>query len=403
MIKILLLIDYNKESERRVLNGLIRYADMHGGCEFVPMTSFDLETPGHSAQIAEAARAYGVDAIFGVWKDIDVPLALSLGVPIFIRMRHDDYDCFHMLSGPYRQIGEMAARYFLRQYCPNYAFLGLEGLLWSEERFEGYRDCLLESGEFPHVFRSSGNADDWDSLTQWISSLPKPVALFACNDATARRATEACRYLGIEVPLSVAVLGVDDDEFLCSFSQPSISSIKLDYEKQGEMLGEAIFSRVGKGGEANADPLHINIRPVGIVERRSTVPRRVSDPVVRTVLDYFDDNFDTPFSLREFLSTIPLSRRSVEMRFRREMAPLTMMSYLTGLRVRKMCRLLSRGDLSVGAAASLSGFGDSTNVARAFRSVTGLSPREYIGSGCRDAREPFSPAPSVPVSPGTKR
>lgn len=438
MVKILLLIDYNKESERRLLNGLIRYADMRGGCEFFPMTSFDLESSGHSGQIIDAARKYGVDAIYGIWQDIDVDAALSLGIPIFIRMRYDEYDCFHMLSGPYREIGSMAARYFMRQHYDHYAFLGLRGIVWSDERFKGYRDTLhpgggslgegsLSSGTLGSgtlgggslgsgtlssgtlgggtlgsgtlgggslgsgtlgggslgggsldAFFAAGAAEEWDLMSRWLEALPKPLALFACNDAMARRVTEICRFRGISVPDDVAVLGVDDDEFLCSFSSPSISSIKLDYEKQGEMLGQAIFSRVGKGALANAAPLRINIQPVGIVERRSTFSRPVQDPVVRGILDYFDDNYTTPFSLSEYLSTIPLSRRSIEMRFRRQMAPCTMLAYLTSLRVRKMCSLLSRGGVNVGEAAALSGFGDSTNVTRAFRSVTGITPREYL-------------------------
>jgi len=77
MVKILLLADYSRESERRLLRGLVKYANSRGGCALYQMSSFPLESRGHSEEIAQAARTLGVDAIFGTWIDPDMEVVRS--------------------------------------------------------------------------------------------------------------------------------------------------------------------------------------------------------------------------------------------------------------------------------------------------------------------------------------
>ena len=78
MIKILTVIDYSSQSERRLLQGLVSYADTHGGCILYPMSNIDVERSGHSRKIVSMARSLQVDAIYGVWYDIDVQAARGL-------------------------------------------------------------------------------------------------------------------------------------------------------------------------------------------------------------------------------------------------------------------------------------------------------------------------------------
>ena len=65
------------------------------------------------------------------------------------------------------------------------------------------------------------------------------------------------------------------------------------------------------------------------------------------------------------------------MRFRKEMAPQTMLSYLEMLRIEHLTRLLKTTDLQVKEAGARVGFGDSTNVARLFKRYKGCTPSEY--------------------------
>ena len=190
----------------------------------------------------------------------------------------------------------------------------------------------------------------------------------------ARHVTEICLSSGIRIPDELALLGVDDDEFLCNISYPSISSIRLDFEKQGWEIGRAIFEMVGRG---QVWVERVPIEPVRIVERMSTRRQEIQDAYVKQIAAFFEDHYQEAFSLDDALAAIPLSRRAIEIRFKKEMAPMTMLSYLETLRISQFRRLLRTTDLSIKEAAARSGFSDSTNVARLFRKYEGCTPSQY--------------------------
>ncbi len=374
MIKILTVIDYSSQSERRLLQGLVSYADAHGGCILYPMSNIDVERSGHSRKIVSMARSLQVDAIYGVWYDIDVQAALSLGIPIFVRTNYKVYKEISMATGNYQRIGRIAADFFLHQHYDRYAFLGLKDIIWSEQRLEGFADRLGERDLSVAAYQADDVSREWTQITAWLRALPKPVALFTCNDAMARHVTEICLSSGIRIPDELALLGVDDDEFLCNISYPSISSIRLDFEKQGWEIGRAIFEMVGRG---QVWVERVPIEPVRIVERMSTRRQEIQDAYVKQIAAFFEDHYQEAFSLDEALAAIPLSRRAIEIRFKKEMAPMTMLSYLETLRISQFRRLLRTTDLSIKEAAARSGFSDSTNVARLFRKYEGCTPSQY--------------------------
>ena len=85
MIKILLLTDYSLESERRFLNGFVKYTDTQGGCIFYPMSHLVNEDVDHSMEIIRFAKTFKVDAILGLWHNINEKEAQKLNIPIFLR------------------------------------------------------------------------------------------------------------------------------------------------------------------------------------------------------------------------------------------------------------------------------------------------------------------------------
>ena len=125
MLKILLLTDYSQESERRFLNGFVKYADTQGGCIFYPMSHLISQTKDNSKEIIKLAKKFKVDAILGLWHNINVAEAQKLNIPIFLRTYKRVYDEFPMLTGHYKEFGAFAARYFIDQNFKDYAFIGM--------------------------------------------------------------------------------------------------------------------------------------------------------------------------------------------------------------------------------------------------------------------------------------
>lgn len=377
MFKVLLLCDYSREPERRLLKGLSDFAKTKGGWSYFTIPPTLYMNPKRKDEILERALNTGVDAVFGRWEGITREMAESLGIPVVLRTVNQDYPDFPMLSGKYLDIGKLGAEFFLKQHYTSYAFWGYRNLIWSAARRDGFMQPVQQKGLSVSVLESELGKIDEKEILQWLRSLPKPVGLMAANDVLAQKAAELCAEANIRVPQEVAILGVDNDEFICNISYPSLSSIHLDFEKQGRELGQAIWQMSKQG---KTWPARIKVEPLKIIERNSTLRHNIKDPYVKRIVNYIDQYFDTPFTLEELTRDIPLSRRAIELRFKKEMAPETMLSYLTGLRIKRMCELLCETRLPITEVAERSGFDDVVNVSRTFKRYTGLTPLKYRNS-----------------------
>ena len=374
MFKLILLCDYTREPERRLLRGLSDFANNHGVWSFYHIPKTVYNDPSRSPEIVEKAKAIGADAIFGRWNGVNNTLTDSLAIPIVLRSGPVDYPNYPMLSGDYERMGEMAAEFFYKKHYLNYAFYGYSGLTWSDLRRSGYERFLSNKNMTAHSLMTDISKPDEDELKRWLVGLPKPIALLCANDVLAAIVAEICQENNIRIPEELSLLGIDNDEFLCNIAYPSISSIHLDFERQGYELGEAIYSMHEK---QQITLVRIPVHPIGIIERNSTLRHNIKDPHIRQIVDFIDTYYDTPISIKDIVKDIPLSRRAIELRFKKEMAPETILSYLYRQRVRKMCHLLSSSDMPISIAAEKSGFTDVFNVGRTFKHFTGVSPAQY--------------------------
>ena len=375
MIKILLLTDYSQESERRFLNGFVKYTDTQGGCIFYPMSHLISKTKDNSREIIKTARRFKVDAILGLWHNINVEEAKKLNIPIFLRTYKKVYSEFPMLTGHYKEFGAYAADFFLNQNFNNYAFIGMKDILWSVSRYEGFSEQISSSKKLmTYHYDVEDFQNEIKEISAWLYSLPKPIAMFACNDFMARQVTEICQMNGIRIPEDISLLGVDNDEFMCNISSPTLSSIKLNFEKHGYEIAKTLFKMIA---EKKIWPARIPVEAIGVVERMSTKRKVISDPYIREIVDFISRNYMQDIAISKLTSLIPLSRRAIELKFKKEMYPYTISSYILKLRLEHFCHLLQSSELPVGTAAYKSGFIDNSNFSTLFKKYKGVTPTEY--------------------------
>ncbi len=375
MIKILLLTDYSQESERRFLNGFVKYTDTQGGCIFYPMSHLISKTKDNSMEIIRMAKKFKVDAILGLWHNINVEEAKKLNIPIFLRTYKKVYNEFPMLTGHYKEFGAYAANFFINQNFNNYAFIGMKDIIWSISRYEGYSEQIAAVKKTTTSRYDVENfQNETNTISKWLHSLPKPVAVLACNDFMARQVTEICQMHGIRIPEDISLLGVDNDEFMCNISSPTLSSIKLNFEKHGYEIAQTLFKMVQ---EKRTWPARIAVEAIGVVERMSTNRKVISDPYIREIVDFISRNYTQEINLSKLTSFIPLSRRAIEMKFKKEMYPYTITSYIMKLRLAHFCNLLENTELPISIAADKSGFIDSSNFSTLFKKNKGMTPSEY--------------------------
>ena len=375
MIKILLLTDYSQESERRLLNGFVKYTDTQGGCIFYPMSHLISENKDNSKKIIQLAKKFKVDAILGLWPNINTEEAKKLGIPIFLRTYKKEYPDFPMLTGHYEDFGAYAADYFIKQNFNNYAFIGFKDILWSTYRYKGFNKQInLIKKQETFCYEVDDFRSEVKAISKWLHSLPKPAAVFACNDFMARQVTELCLLENIRIPEDISLLGVDNDEFMCNISSPTLSSIKLNFEKHGFEIAKILFKMI----RDNAIwPARITVEAVGVVERMSTKHKIIADPYIREIVEFINHNYRQEIDIRKLVSFIPLSRRSIEMKFKKEMSPYTIISYITKLRLDFFCHLLESTTMPIKEAAEKSGFIETSNFSTIFKKHKGCTPSEY--------------------------
>ena len=378
MIKVILLIDCASEHDRKLLRGMMRYSKENGPWRFYRLSPDSRLGEDREEWILQWAKQWKADAIIGRWDDRKMNLLDQLDIPVVLQNNRSRSDVFSNLTGDYDSTGRMAAQYFRKKLFTEYAFFGIKDIVWSEERCKGYEDEIAKYNGHFHSYMEDTSGDDRDKIVEWLEKLPKPVALFCCDDAHAQFVTETCKISGIRVPEDIAILGVDDDELLCGISDPPISSIDMDVERGGYMTCKLLHQQILSGSK---EPFDVWITPLGIKERASTSILNVKDPHVLTMIRHIDNNYSLDIKMEDILKIVPLSRRSIEMRFKKATG-YTIYQYLLNVRVEHFAYLITTTHRSYVDIAYEVGFRDLSNVSRTFRKYKGCTPLEYRKKYC---------------------
>ena len=377
MAKILLLTDFSSGYSRNLLKGIVRYSKEVGNWSFQRMPLYYRMLYGENG-VVEWAKKWQADAIIAQLSDVNIELLNDLNIPIIVQNYRDRNKAVSNLTGDYFNTGVMAAKFFLNRGYRNFAFYGFKGAIWSRERADGYSH-EIEKQRYKLAVLENDNKDkeEWSYnhtvLGNWLQSLPKPVALFACDDHFALQISETCNVYNINVPDDIAILGVDNDDLLCNISDPPLSSIVLDVENGGYNAGKLLHQLITK---EITEPFNIVVNPLIIERRKSTEKYAVSDKNIRTILNYIEKNYANHLSVEELVKQVPLSRRVLEKKFKEETGE-SLYQYIQNYRIDQFTRLLITTDYSLFEAALQSGFENYKNVSRVFRKYKSLSPAEY--------------------------
>ncbi|HEY0007936.1 MAG TPA: substrate-binding domain-containing protein, partial [Tepidisphaeraceae bacterium] len=284
-----------------------------------------------------------------------------------------------------RAIGRVAADHFLDQGHWQFAYVAYEGSTagdgWQSQREEGFAQRLKEVGRshatlnveyLPRDPRSPHMPSRHDPVRQravaaFLKAQPKPLAVFAGDDALGVLVADACARGRLNVPADVAVLGVNNDP-LCELAGPQLSSIAVP----GEQVGyEATATLAALLRGARDVPRRRVFPPLGLVVRPSSDALQVRDPAVAKALRYIRDRQHEAVGVKELTAHVAVSRRSLERRFR-DAVGRTPGEEIQRLREGLWRRLLVDTDLSMAEIAERCGFGTPASFATTIRRVEGV-------------------------------
>jgi len=278
-------------------------------------------------------------------------------------------------------LGKMAAEYFLDRGFRNFAYCGFGGMYWSRERGESFAKRLKKIGlktqfyEYGQLWsrRQSSRADNQALLAEWLKSLPKPLAVMACNDDRGQDITEACKIAGLRIPYDVAVLGVDNDDMVCDLTNPPLSSIAVNNERAGYEAAE-MLAQMMAGKKTNKQV--IVARPTHIVTRQSTDIFAVEDRGVGEALRFINEHARKLIHVDEVVNAAISSRRVLERRFRQILGR-SILDEIRRVRIEQVIRMLVETNMSISEITTALGYPGVEHIARYFRQERGMSLLAY--------------------------
>jgi LacI family transcriptional regulator len=377
MKRVLILIDYSSEFSRGLLRGLIKYTKEVEPWILFRLPLYYLKLHGKEG-VVNWAKDWKADAIVAQWDVAGDTLLENLNIPVVLQNYNERSNYFSNLTGNYFETGVLAAKFFANKRFRNFAFYGIKDVVWSNERREGYRTEVEKlGGDFFCYETGTLNDDKWITeyadLEIWLQSLPRPIALFACDDNFALHIAEVCRMRNIDIPNDIALLGVDNDELICMLSDPPISSVVLDVEKGGydtaKLLHKLIDNKLEK-------PFNIIINPIRIEARRSTERYVISNKYIKVIVQFITKNYSAKISIKELLELVPLSRRILEVKFKEEVG-MSIYQFILSCRIDQLAYLLDTTNRNINDIAFQSGFQDVKNLSRIFKKFKGCTINEY--------------------------
>ncbi len=379
MHKIILLFDISEQYGQSLLAGIVNYYKENEPALFCRMPIYYREKIGIKG-ILKFAKEWGAHGIIAQLQYTrDVKKIADSGIVLILEDFKERFDEFPNITGGYFEAGQMGAEYFVKKGFKHFGFYGFRDIVWSRERLEGFEEYLNARGfeVYNFEYEELHVTDFWlykpSALSKWLKSLPKPIAIMACDDARAQHITEACKHANIKIPEEVAVLGVDNDEMTCNLSDPPISSISLDTEKGGyeaaKLMDLMLRGKVKK-------TRNVMVMPTYIVTRQSTDITATTNEYIAVALNYIHKNLGKNINVSDVLAQVPASRRSLEKRFY-EVTGTSVYKYILKLKMQRFSQRLLKTDKRISEIALDAGITLTNNLSRQFKQIHGCTPGEY--------------------------
>lgn len=301
---------------------------------------------------------------------------------------------------------EMAAKYFLENGFRQFAYCGSSLRPSYNDRLgNAFVEALAKRGHPCTVFDfERAQLSQLDSeqqlhvLSDWLESLPRPVALLAFDDLQGRIVTEACAQRGLNVPDDIAVLGGEHDELSSRISSPPLSGVDQCPTDVGYRAAQMLDALMA--GEPLRET-NVRLQPRRIISRQSTDKVAIGDELLAEAIRYIRENFADELRIRDILHAIPVSRRALEIGFREHLGR-TPREEIRRIRVQKALELLCDTDWPVTKIAHACGFDRPELLTRAFRRELKATPTAFrkrmakngVTAPALDAAEPAPEAVS---------
>lgn len=375
--QIALILDTNQAYDRKVVSGVTRYMRQVGNWSL----HMELD-PKSKIPNFQDWKGHGVIADLD---DLDVYKTVSeLEIPVVgIGGGYGFYPKFKDIPYVYtdnEKVVDLAFEHLRGKGFNNLAFCGIEPDQingWARERQLGFEKLCRENNLncSTYIGKAISNRN-WNSvirdLKTWLEKLPKPVGIMAANDMRAYHVLEACLRSGLSVPDQVAVVGVDNDEMVCSLTNPPLTSVIQGTDMLGFYAAEILDKMMN--GESSVQSRVIP--PQGIAVRESSDSHVIDDDLIFRALGFIRDRACSGIRVDQVAQYCHVSRSTLENRFKQKLGK-SVHNEITRLQINKVKDLLIQDEMPLKHISRITGFSSPQYMSIKLKEDTGLSPMQY--------------------------
>ena len=377
--KISLLFNANKAYDRQIIAGIGEYF-YASKCGWDIYIEEDFSVHHFNYNILSSS---GIIADFD---DVEMAQQLSqIDVPVVgvggSYHHHPDYPSVPYVATDNDALVACALNHLIEKGLQHFAFYGLPATAnkhWAQERRAAFLQQTGEQGYPGDVFEGMvTDSHTWESaqrnLADWLKSLPPQTGIVAVTDSRARHILQTCEYLGIAVPESLCVIGIDNEELTRYLSRISLSSVVQGTQKMGFAAAKLLDGLLA-GHAVPAAP--VIIAPEGVIARQSTDYRSVIDTMVIRSLSFIRKNACRGITVEHVLESVGTSRSNLDKRFTVETG-MTIHKAIQNEKLAKAKELLETTSLPVAEISRLCGYNTPQYFCAIFQQNLAVSPVKY--------------------------
>ena len=372
--RVLVISPLSSVAGRMKLNGIYRFLSEGHDWEI----EFIRNESAFTTATFELAASGAFDGFFVGWTE--TPEMQKLHTRLTIPSVMFDCDAARILSPKRRivlvhdnakHIARTAAQHFISQgKCVSFGFVPTPAqAYWSAERFAAFSTEMKRKEMSVALFDKNRQ-----TLEDWLKSLPKPTGVFCASDDLGMSVLQACRKVGENVPESVSVLGVNNDEQICENTRPRLSSIVVDFEELGYRAARELHAMMLSGRTPRENI--IKTGTVQIFARASTTKESSAGALIQRALAYIAANATKGITPTDVTRHVRVSRRLLDLRFH-EITGKTVQEAIRGERLKAVCHLLKTTDKPIAEIALACGYLDANYLKNQFKRTFGISMRTW--------------------------
>ena len=286
-------------------------------------------------------------------------------------------------------IAELAFACLSEHHYHAFAFCGFPGVRFSDARGAAFAAFAEKTGGSVSLYGGKGpvtdkffrdektDVPDVQALRTWLRSLSKQTAVFCCNDLRAVQVLKVCSDCGLKVPDDLAVLGVDNDVLLCTFANPSLSSVETDPFALGRTAAEMLDCQMkGECRKASAERMSVLHRPKRVVERLSTDVFPFRTTWLADAVRYIRRTVADGVTAEDVVNRVGYSHPTVNRAFADELGH-SVKKEILRQRSRLACAMLKDTTLSASEISTRCGYRSPQYFCRSFVEEFGVTPEVW--------------------------